>query len=242
MLVSLKKVAVTFKLASFKWSPGWNSPEMLDDLATWLDIVPDTDFWGNNIEPVWGRIKQDVGINMSQLLSLYFSESCQGCFEFIGVCKYINFHKWYTFLHWYIYGMCSVHKSFKDDSLLSVQAGSASFFLSKLVWIVWPNCNINFYLCLLKGWPKSRGFCSSKIHWLCIAEVLARDIVHVSASPRAVPKERGIINTSYPFCWSLWLLSFCLQPRSSGGVSSLKSDFCQFGRNPQVFFSPWKQI
>jgi hypothetical protein len=50
---------------------------MLSYLASHFDVVPDTNFCGNNIEAFCSRIKQDAEINTSQLLSIPKDESSQ---------------------------------------------------------------------------------------------------------------------------------------------------------------------
>ena len=76
--------------------------------------------------------------------------------------------------------MCSVHRTVKDDSLLSVPAVRHLF--SKLVWTVSSNYNINFCLCRLKGWyDKPRGFCSQQDLLAIYSWRLGRRYFHVLA-------------------------------------------------------------
>lgn len=127
--------------------------------------------------------------------------------------------------------MCSVHRTVKDDSLLSVPAVRHLF--SKLVWTVSSNYNINFCLCRLKGWyDKPRGFCSQQDLLAMHSWSSVWRHFHVWVSLGDVPKYR---EQQYkpPV---LFLTSFVSVFRIFRGSPPVKSHFNQFRRNPQFSF------
>lgn len=99
-LVSLRKASCSiYYLLSACWESSGLTGVLTGTLwdASRLEIVSDAEFWWNSLETVWSRIKQDIGINIFQHLSILLSilkgESCQGHLDFMGVCQNTNFHK-----------------------------------------------------------------------------------------------------------------------------------------------------
>lgn len=77
-------------------------------------------------------------------------------------------------------------------------------------------------------------YVANKTHWLCIAEVLARDIFMSQPVSGLFPC-RGISKSCYLSCLVLFFffLSFL-----SAAETPIKSDPCYFGNIPKPFFFP----
>lgn len=72
------------------------------------------------------------------------------------------------------------------------QAEDNCLFL-EVILIIWPNCNINFYFCRMKGWYviiSHDNSVANKIYWLCIVQNLVGDIF-LSSQFQTCPQRRN---------------------------------------------------